>query len=154
MQISECSIRIQSTSHRCWLRRGETERNKLKTKDDGKNNGTNKSPEFFFLLNFARIFPKGTSRNQTLFFSLFFLYFSLNKDHKRCNHKNWHLQLRWYVVYRKSARSLKSVQKPCEIFFFMFPIFFGNFDETKQGVAEFGSAQLDSRSCCKNFRFF
>ena len=99
----------------------------------GENKGRSKelteqanSPDFSFFLNFSQIFPKGTSRKQT-FFSLFFLYFSLNKDHKRCNHKNWHLQLRWDVVYRNSARSLKSVQKLWQFFFLYFPEFFWQF---------------------------
>jgi hypothetical protein len=39
------------------------------------------------------------------------------------------------VVYRNTARSLKSVQKLYN-FFLYFPNFFGNFDETKQGKAK------------------
>ena len=72
--------------------------------------------DFSFFLNLSRIFPKGTSRNQTFYFSTIFIYFSLNKDHKICNHKNWHLQLRWDEVYRNSASSLKSVQNPWQLF--------------------------------------
>jgi hypothetical protein len=92
--------------------------------------------DFSFFLNFSLIFPKGTSRNQFFFiFFAIFLYFSLNKDHKRCNQKNWHLQLRWDVVHRNTARSLKSVQKLWQFFFFIFLNIFGNFNETKQGEA-------------------
>jgi hypothetical protein len=69
------------------------------------------SPDFSFFLNFPRNFPKGSSRNQKNFIFSLFLYFSLNKDKKRYNHKNWPIQLRWDVVYRNTARSLKSVQK-------------------------------------------
>ena len=106
------------------------------------------SPDFSF-------FPKGTNRKRTflLVFTIF-IYFSLNKDHKRCNHKNWHLQLRWDVVYRNSARSLKSVQKLWQFFFYIFPIFFGNSDETKQGEAEFGSAPNGVKKLLKKFQIF
>jgi hypothetical protein len=40
------------------------------------------STDFSFFLNFSLIFPKGTSRNQTFYFFIIFLYFSLNKDQK------------------------------------------------------------------------
>jgi hypothetical protein len=40
------------------------------------------------------------------------------------------------VVYRNTARSLKSVQKLLQFFFFIFLNFFINFDETKQGKAK------------------
>jgi hypothetical protein len=67
--------------------------------------------DFSFFLNFSLIFPKGTRGNQTfLFFHYLFIIFS-EQGQKRCNHKNWHLQLRWDVVYRNIARSLKNVQK-------------------------------------------
>jgi hypothetical protein len=45
------------------------------------------------------------------------------------------------MVYRKSASSLKSVQKPKKKIFFIFPNFFGNFNETKQAKGEFGWPQ-------------
>jgi hypothetical protein len=67
--------------------------------------------DFFFFLNFFLIFPKGTSRNQTFLFFHYFLIIFSEQGSKRCNHKNWHLQLRWDVVYRNTARSLKSVLK-------------------------------------------
>ena len=70
------------------------------------------------------------------FFVWFFWYFSQHKDHKRRNHKNFHLQQRWDVAYRKSARSLKSVQEPWQFFFFIFLNFFGNFNETKQAYRQ------------------
>ena len=129
----------------------------------GENKGRSKelteqanSPDFsFFSWIFSRIFPKGTSRKQTFFiFSLFFIYFSLNKDHKRCNHKNWHLQRRWDVVYRNSARSLKSVQKLWQFFFYIFLNFFGNSDETKQGKAQFGSGPNGVKKLLKKFQIF
>ena len=125
----------------------------------GENKGRSKelteqanSPDFSFFLNF---FPDFSKRHK-LFFIFFtnFLYFSLNKDHKRCNHKNWHLQLRWDVVYRNSARSLKSVQKLWQFFFFIFLNFFGNFDETKQGEAEFGSGPNGVKKLLKKFQIF
>jgi hypothetical protein len=108
-------------------------------------------PDFSFFLNLLRNFPNGTCsevgcglqisdyllrnfpRNHRL--ATIFLYFSLNKDLKRCNHKNWHLQLRWDVVYRNTARSLKSVQN-FDNFFLYFNDIFGNFDENKQGKAK------------------
>jgi hypothetical protein len=43
------------------------------------------------------------------------------------------------VIYRNTARSLKSVQKLSQ-FFLYFSDFFGNFYETKQGKAKFGLA--------------
>ena len=118
---------------------------------------TSKESEFFFVLNFPLIFQKGTSRNQTFFiFSLFFFYFSLNKDHKRCNHKNWRLQLRSDVVYTKSASSLKSVLKPCQFFLFIFPIFFWQSQvwvgskrcqETPQKISDFSDKRAKSYAC-------
>ena len=124
----------------------------MKTKDDRKNS---QNKQIARISPFSRIFPKGTNRKQTFFyFLLFFIYFSLNKDHKRCNHKNWHLQLRWDVVYRNSTRSLKSVQKLWQFFFFIFLNFFGNFDETKQGEAEFGSGPNGVKKLLKKFQIF
>ena len=56
---------------------------------------------------FCRL-PSSTSRNQDfLFCQLFFLYFSLNKDHKRWKHKNFHLKQRWDVAYTNQERFLK-----------------------------------------------
>ena len=122
----------------------------MKTKDDRKNSQNKQIARISpFSWIFSQIFPKGT-----IFFFTNFLYFSLNKDHKRCNHKNWHLQLRWDVVYRNSARSLKSVQKLWQFFFFIFLNFFGNFDETKQGEAEFGSGPNGVKKLLKKFQIF
>ena len=103
----------------------------------GENKGRSKElteqancPDFSFFPEFVpRIFPKGTSRKQTffIFFHYFFIYFSLNKDHKRCNHKNWHLQLRCYVAYRKNNTFSEKRAKPLTIFFLYFPEFFWGF---------------------------
>ena len=123
----------------------------MKTKDDRKNSQNKQIARISpFSWIFSQIFPKGTN----FFFFTNFLYFSLNKDHKRCNHKNWHLQLRWDVVYRNSTRSLKSVQKLWQFFFFIFLNFFGNFDETKQGEAEFGSGPNGVKKLLKKFQIF
>ena len=58
------------------------------------------------------------------------------------------------MVYRNSARSLKSLQKLCQFFFYIFPNFFGNSDETKQGVAEFGSGPNGVKKLLKKFQIF
>jgi len=94
--------------------------------------------DFSFFLNLSWISQKALVGIKLFYFFTIFLYFYLNKDHKRCNHKNWHLQLRWDVVYRNSASALKAC-KTLDNFFFIFLIFFGNFDETKQGFTNFGS---------------
>ena len=144
MQSNDCSIRIQSTNHRCWLRRVETERNKMKTKDDRKDSQNKQIAQTspFFLNFFPGFFQKALVGNKLFFyFFTIFIYFSLNKDHKRCNHKNWHLQLRWDVAYRNSARSLKSVQKLWQIFFLYFPDFFWQFwwNQTRRSQVWVGS---------------
>jgi hypothetical protein len=55
---------------------------------------------------------------------------------------------------QKYSKFSKKRAKTLAIFFFIFLIFFGNFDETKQGEANLGRPQMVSRSCSKNFRFF
>ena len=103
------------------------------TKYDGKNLANKQYSRFFLYPDLSWIFPKGTSRNQDFLFFNYFLYFSLNEDHKRCNHKNWQLQLRSDVVYRNSASSLKSMQNPCH-FFLYFPQCFAQFGSGPNGV--------------------
>ena len=44
--------------------------------------------------------------------------------------------------------------KTLTIFFLYFPDFFGNFDETKQGEAEFGSAPNGVKKLLKKFQIF
>jgi len=49
------------------------------------------------------------------FVNYFFLYFSLNKDHKRWKHKKFHLKQRWDVAYTKSGtfpENLKTTSDP------------------------------------------
>jgi hypothetical protein len=104
MQISDCSIRIQSTNHRCWLRRVETR-------------------IFPFSWIFPCFFQKALVGIKLFYFFTIFYIFLWTRIKKRCNQKNWHLQLRWDVVYRNTARSVKSVQKLWQ-FFLYFPEFF------------------------------
>jgi hypothetical protein len=53
------------------------------------------NPDFSFFLNFSLIFSwffqKAIVGIKLFYFFTIFLCFSLNKDHKRCNHKNSHL---------------------------------------------------------------
>jgi len=84
---------------------------------------TSNRADFSFYPDFSWILPKG--RNKDFLFFYYFFIFSQIKDHKRCNHKNWQLQLRSDVVYRNLASSLKSVQNPCQ--FFCIPEFFWQF---------------------------
>jgi hypothetical protein len=117
VEISDCSIRIKSTNHSCWLRHVETERNKVKTKDDG-NNAQNKqiTQIFPFSWIFPWFFQKALVGIKLFYFFTIFLIIFSEQGSKRCNHKNWHLQLRWDVVYRNTPRSLKSVQKLWQFF--------------------------------------
>jgi hypothetical protein len=95
------------------------------------------SPDFSFFLNFSQIFPKGTSRNQTfLFFSLFFLYFSLNKDQKKMQPQKLAPTTKVGCGLQKYSTFSEKRAKNLTNFFFIFPNFFGNFDETKQGKAK------------------
>jgi len=73
---------------------------------------TRNRADFSFILIFRGFSQKALVGIKIFYFFTIFLFFSLNKDHKRCNHKNWQLQLRLDVVYRKSASYLKSVQTP------------------------------------------
>jgi len=76
MQISECSISIQSTSHKCWLRRVLDVAQQGETKDDGKNSQNKQIARIFLFF-----FPKGTSRNQFIFY--FFFSFEVMKMLKK-----------------------------------------------------------------------
>ena len=100
---------------------------------------TSNRADFSFILIFPGFSQKALVGIKIFYFFTIFLYFSLNKDHKRCNHKNWQLQLRSDVVYRNSASSLKSVQNPCQ--FFCIPEFFWRFywDQTRQSLVWVGS---------------
>jgi hypothetical protein len=110
----------------------------VKTKDDEKNSQNKQIVRIFpFFWIFPGIFQKALVGINFFIFSLFFLYFSLNKDKKRCNQKNWHLQLRWDVVYRNTARSLKSVQN-FDNFFLYFPEFFWQFWWNQTGQSQSG----------------
>jgi len=64
---------------------------------------TRNRADFSFILIFPGFSQQTLVGIKILYFFTIFLYFSLNKDHKRCNHKNWQLQLRSDVVYRNSA---------------------------------------------------
>jgi hypothetical protein len=81
------------------------------------------NPEFSFFLNFALIFPKGTSRNQTFLFFHYFFYFSLNKNQKRCNHKKAPTTEVGCGLQKYNTFSEKRV-KTLIIFFLYFPKFF------------------------------
>jgi hypothetical protein len=57
-------------------------------------------------------------------------------------------------LQKYSTFSEKRAKTLTNFFFYIFLIFFGNSNETKQGKASLGQLQMVSRSCCKNFRFF
>jgi hypothetical protein len=105
----------------------------VKTKDDGKNAQNKQIIGFFLFLNFSLIFPKGTSRNQTfLFFHYFFIFFSEQGSQKMQPQKLAPTTEVGCGLQKNSTFSEKRT-KTLTIFFFIFLIFFGNFDETKQG---------------------
>jgi len=100
---------------------------------------TSNRAEFPFFLNLPWIFPKGTSRNQTfLFFHYFFRFFSKQESQKMQPQK---LEPTTEVGcgLQKFSKFSEKRTKPLTNFFFIFLNFFGNFDETKQGKAEFWS---------------
>jgi hypothetical protein len=89
------------------------------------------NPDFSFFLNFFLIFPKGTSRNQTLFiFSVFFICFSEQGSQKMHPQKLAPITEVGCGLQKYSTFSEKRA-KTLTIFSFIFQNFFGNFNETK-----------------------
>jgi hypothetical protein len=112
----------------------------VKTKDDGKNSQNKQTARIFpFSLIFPGIFQKALVENQTFYFFTIFLYFSLNKD-KKMQPQKLVPTTEVGCGLQKCSTFSKKHAKTLTIFFFIFPKFFGNSDETKQGKAEFGSA--------------
>ena len=85
------------------------------------------------------------------FFVWIFRYFSLDKYHQRWNHKKFHLQQRWDVAYRKSARSLKSVQELWQFFSLFSWIFLAILTNPNRPKASLVGLRMASTSSCKNF---
>jgi hypothetical protein len=107
------------------------------TKDDGKKAQNKSVTQIFpFFLNFSLIFPKGTRRNQTffLFFHYFFIFFFEQGSQKMQPQKLAPITKVGCGLQKHSTFSEKRA-KTLTIFFFIFLIFFGNLDETKQGKA-------------------
>jgi hypothetical protein len=93
-------------------------------------------PDFSLFLNFPWNFPKGTRWNQNFFyFSLIFIFFSEQGSKKMQPHKLAPTTKVGCGLQKYSTFSEKRA-KTLTIFFFISLIFFGNFDETKQGKAK------------------
>jgi len=125
MQISECSISIQSTSHKCWLRRVLDVAQQGETKDDGKNS-QNKQIARIFLFSF---FSKGTSRNQLFFFFALFFYFLFFSEQGSQKMEPQKLAPTTEVLcgLQKNNTFSEKRAKPLTIFFLYFPEFFWGF---------------------------
>jgi len=126
MQISECSISIQSTSHKCWLRRVLDVAQQGETKDDGKNSQNKQIARIFLFF-----FPKGTSRNQFIFYFFFallfyFLFFSEQGSQKMEPQKLAPTTEVLCGLQKNNTFSEKRA-KPLTIFFLYFPEFFWGF---------------------------
>ena len=129
----------------------------------GENKGRSKelteqanSPDFsFFPEFFSRIFPKGTSRKQTFLFFYYFLYtFLWTRITKDATTKIG--TYNWGGMWSTEIQHVlwKACKNFDNFFFYIFLNFFGNSDETKQGVAEFGSAPNGVKKLLKKFQIF
>jgi hypothetical protein len=88
------------------------------------------------------------------FFSFYFLIFFLGQgSHKRKPQEVSPTTEVGCGLQKISTFSEKRA-KPLTIFFLYFPDFFGNFDEGKQGIAEFGSGRNRVRKLHKKFQIF
>ena len=148
MQINDCSIRIQKYKSQVLV----------KTWRDVAQQGENKGRSKELTEQAARISPfffqKALIGNELFyFFSLFlytFLWTRITKDATtKIGTYNWGGM--WSTEIQ---HVLWKACKNWQFFFYIFLIFFGNFDETKQGEAEFGSAPNGVKKLLKKFQIF
>jgi len=118
MQISECSISIQSTSHKCWLRRVLDVAQQGETKDDGKNS-QNKQIARIFLFFFQKVLVG-------INFFFIYLFFSEQGSQKMEPQKLAPTTEVLCGLQKNNTFSEKRA-KPLTIFFLYFPEFFWGF---------------------------
>jgi len=106
---------------------------------------------FSFILIFHRFFQKALVGIKIFYFFTIFSYFSLNKHHKRCNHKNWQLQLRCGL--QKFSKFSEKHAKPLSIFFLYFLIFLAILIRPNRASPSLGRVQMvQLYALNKNFR--
>ena len=123
MQISECSISIQSTSHKCWLRRVLDVAQQGETKDDGKNS-QNKQIARIFLFFFQKVL---VGINFFFFFALFFFIFFSEQGSQKMQPQKLAPTTEVLCGLQKNNTFSEKRAKPLTIFFLYFPEFFWGF---------------------------
>ena len=121
MQISECSTSIQSTSHKCWLRRVLDVAQQGETKDDGKNSQNKQIARIFLFFFFQKVLV-----GINFFFFIFFLFFSEQGSQKMEPQKLAPTTEVLCGLQKNNTFSEKRA-KPLTIFFLYIPEFFWGF---------------------------